>query len=85
MYKVRVCFLWIFMGCIFDFLYGYCILNGYNYKVGFNGLVNGYSYYLEIIEDLDDGCMYDDKEYGFKFKEFEGVRMVGICEVILIY
>ncbi|VBB79926.1 Putative Ran-specific GTPase-activating protein [Podospora comata] len=85
MHKARVRLLRTPMGCTFDSLHGYCTLNGHNHKAGFNGPANGYSYHLEIIEDLDDGRMHDDKEHGFKPKEFEGVRMAGIREAIPIH
>ncbi|KAK4172055.1 putative Ran-specific GTPase-activating protein [Triangularia setosa] len=85
MHKARVRLLRTPMGCTFDPLRGYCTRNGHNHEAGFYVSANGYSYHLEIIEDLDDGRMHEDRERGFKSKDFEGVRMAGIREAIPIH
>ncbi|KAK4119545.1 RanGTP-binding-like protein [Parathielavia appendiculata] len=47
------------------------------------GLVDGYSYHLEIIEDLDDGRLHDGD--GPKPRPYDGLQMAGIRESIPIH
>ncbi|KAK4199751.1 putative Ran-specific GTPase-activating protein, partial [Triangularia verruculosa] len=85
MHKARVRLLRTPMGCTFDSIRGYCARNGHSHEAGFDGPANGYGYHLEIIEDLDDGRMHEDKGRGLGSKEFEGVKMAGIREAIPIH
>lgn len=51
--------------------------------VPFQGPPDGYSYHLEIIEDLDDGRLHDGDES--RFRPYEDIRMAGLRESIPIH
>ncbi|KAK4164531.1 putative Ran-specific GTPase-activating protein [Cladorrhinum sp. PSN259] len=82
MHKARVRLLRTPVDHVFDPVQGYHsknVSNGYG-----NGQYpqHGYSYHLEIIEDLDDGRVHDENTSA---TEFEGVEMAGMRESIPIY
>ncbi|KAK4229477.1 putative Ran-specific GTPase-activating protein [Podospora fimiseda] len=82
MHKARVRLLRTPVDCVFDPIKGYHSKNLYNGSGASIHGTHGYSYHLEIVEDLDDGRVHDENQ---NFKEFEGVKMAGIRESIPIY
>ncbi|KAK3994578.1 putative Ran-specific GTPase-activating protein [Cladorrhinum sp. PSN332] len=82
MHKARVRLLRTPVDYDFDPIKGYHPKNLSNGAGGHRQGTQGYSYHLEIIEDLDDGRVHDESAAS---KEFEGVQKAGIRESIPIY
>lgn len=82
MHKARVRLLRTPVECVFDPVRGY---RSKNHSDGTRTQPPqpGYSYHLEIIEDLDDGRVHDNNDKSSK--NFEGVPRAGIRESIPIY
>jgi len=94
MHKARVRLCRTPIGCVFDNVNGYRLSssagahrNGNTAaadgSVDIFGRTDEYSYYLEIVEDLDDGRVHDDSD--IKPQPFGDISMAGIRESIPIH
>ncbi|KAK4189402.1 putative Ran-specific GTPase-activating protein [Podospora australis] len=84
MHKARVRLLRTPVGCVFDPAKGY--LPGRPKSQEDNWTSNGYSYHLELVEDLDDGRLHEENgERGSGLSEFGGMRNAGMRESIPVH